>query len=249
MLTAPVRASYLRTLRIQVNEDAIIEAAEREPWGSSRDITRELRPSHPMTISCIHATTHGVHICSRRWSSMDAILPWVGTSTHCQCAPFRQLYVDRMCLWVYSASRAVTFCHGIMIMLSANLHVKSLLSQCFGLESSATMSCAPVCYLTGLQLNYIVNFGNCSTGAAWSCSSSCEAEFVVSAQRNSRTLWGRCPAMLDTDISRKVHSKSRANCMSSLIVGSNSDGFPPAETLEGTRVMQPFPRLPKISWQ
>jgi hypothetical protein len=81
--------------------------------------------------------------------------------------------------------------------------------------------------------------GNCSTGASWSCAFSCDAESVISSQRSSSALWGRYPTVVETDISRKVYSKSRANCMSSSVFGSNSHEFPPVETPEGAGLCSP----------
>jgi hypothetical protein len=40
-------------------------------------------------------------------------------------------------------------------------------------------------------------------------------------------LWGRCQAVVERDISRKVDWTWRTDCMASLVVGPNSDEFFP----------------------
>jgi hypothetical protein len=65
---------------------------------------------------------------------------------------------------------------------------------------------------------------NCSTGTAWRRASSCNAEVVVSARGSSSALWGRCPAVVEGDLSRKVDWTVRDDCMVSSVAGSNSDG-------------------------
>jgi hypothetical protein len=80
-----------------------------------------------------------------------------------------------------------------------------------------------------------------STGAAWRCGCSCEAEDVVSVQRSSRALCGilACAAMVERDIFRKVVWKSGADWMASTVVGSNSDGFFPVGTPKGIGLCSP----------
>jgi hypothetical protein len=53
-----------------------------------------------------------------------------------------------------STSTAVNPRHGIILMLSANVGIKS--ASAFGLESSRTLSWAPICCLRGWVLNDIV---------------------------------------------------------------------------------------------
>jgi hypothetical protein len=66
--------------------------------------------------------------------------------------------------------------------------------------------------------------GNHFVRAAWRCSSSCEAQFVVSAHWSSSTLWGRC-LLLEHCIFRKVDLASRANGKACLVSGSTYHGF------------------------
>jgi hypothetical protein len=145
---------------------------------------------------------------------------------------------------VCSTSTTVTSGNGIILMLSAN--VSSLLQHqhlgwyrrghCLGplsADCSTTSSFA----------------GNCSTRATWRCASSCEAEFVVSAQRSSSTLWVRCPAVAEHDISRKADWTWRVDCMASSVTRSNSDGFFSCGDTWRRKFTQSLPGLSKISWQ
>jgi hypothetical protein len=81
--------------------------------------------------------------------------------------------------------------------------------------------------------------GNCSTGDAYRRACSCETQFVVSARRSSSELWGRYAAVVGCDISRKVDWSWIADCMTSSVAGSNSDGFLPAVTPERRRFCSP----------
>lgn len=67
--------------------------------------------------------------------------------------------------------------------------------------------------------------GNCSIGTTGSSACSCEAGVVVSTWRTSSALWLRHPAVTERDISRKMDWTSRADCMTSYVSGSNSDGL------------------------
>jgi hypothetical protein len=67
----------------------------------------------------------------------------------------------------------------------------------------------------------------------------CEAEVVVSVWRSYSALWGRWPAVVECNISRKVEWMSRANCMASLVTRSNSDGFFPMGTPGGACLCSP----------
>jgi hypothetical protein len=140
---------------------------------------------------------------------------------------------------VCSTSTAVTSGHGIILMLSANVGIKSASASAFGLVSSGTLSWAPICYLTGWLLNDIVIFWELFYWAACRCASSCFAEVVVSARRSSSALWGRCPAVIERDITRKVDLTWRVDCMASSVAGSNSDGFFPVGTPKGASLRSP----------
>jgi hypothetical protein len=59
---------------------------------------------------------------------------------------------------------------------------------------------------------------------------------VVSARRSSTTLWGRCPAVVERDISKKVYWTWRTDCMTSSVSDYNWDGFIPLEAHEGARL-------------
>jgi hypothetical protein len=71
---------------------------------------------------------------------------------------------------------------------------------------------------------------------------------MVSGRQSSNTLSGRCLAVVEHNISRKVHWTLRADCIASSVTRCNSDGFFPVWTPEGAVYAVP-PRLQKISWQ
>jgi hypothetical protein len=80
--------------------------------------------------------------------------------------------------------------------------------------------------------------GNCATGTVWRCNCSWEAEVVVSTRRSSSALWGRCAAVVERHISRKVNWTSRVYCMASSVAVSN---------IWWNMFMESLPRLSKIS--
>jgi hypothetical protein len=59
------------------------------------------------------------------------------------------------------------------------------------------------------------------------------------AQQSSSSLWGRCPAVVERNISRKVDWMSRTCCMASSVTRFNSNGYYPVETPEGARICSP----------
>jgi hypothetical protein len=72
---------------------------------------------------------------------------------------------------------------------------------------------------------------------------------VVSARRSSSSLWGRCPAAVGRDISRKVDWTSRAKCMASSVTWSNSGGLFPVGQSERTRLCRPSQDYQIILWK
>jgi hypothetical protein len=89
----------------------------------------------------------------------------------------------------------------------------------FRLESSGTLSWAPICYLTACLFSDIVIF--------WEllCASSCDVEVVVSARRSCSALWARYPAVDEHDMSRKVSWTSRDDIMASSVARSKSGSY------------------------
>jgi hypothetical protein len=73
------------------------------------------------------------------------------------------------------------------------------------------------------------------TGAASSCASSFEGQAEVLARWSSSTLCGRCPAVVQCNISRQVDWISRGNCMASF------DGFFPVVDTWRTRFPHSLP--------
>jgi hypothetical protein len=99
---------------------------------------------------CIHIVPRGLHICFQK----DHLLRMWATSTHCGCALFTQHSVARKACF----TREVVFSvhHGVILMLSANVDVRSASGSAFGLVMSGTLSWAPDLYLTGRLLSDIV---------------------------------------------------------------------------------------------
>jgi hypothetical protein len=88
---------------------------------------------------------------------------------------------------------------------SANVDMKSTSAPAFGLESSGTLTWVP------------------SIGMLLRFAPSCEAEDVISTPQRSDAQWGRCPAVVGRDRSRKVDWTLRADFVASSVAASNSD--------------------------
>jgi hypothetical protein len=191
---------------------------------------------------------------SRRSSSTDAILR-MATSTRCGWALFYTTFCGQtkrvLRVRVCSASTTVTSGHGIILMLSANVGIKSTSASAFGLVSSGTLSWAPICYWTVWLLNDIVIF--------WKL-------FYRGCLKMCLYLWGRSCGFSTTELQRtmgktsgsgwtrhiqegKVDWKWRADCMASSVAGSNSDGFFSCGDTWRSKFTQSLPGLSKISWQ
>jgi hypothetical protein len=155
-------------------------------------------------------------------NSYDINTLWMSSFYIIFCGQMQHPVCMRMC----SSSTTVTSVHGINLMgissASASAVVLESQGQCHWLLSATWL-------ISNMWFSE-----NCSTGAAWSCTSRCEAEVVVSAGWSSSTLCGKCPAVVQCNISRKVDWMSRVNCIASF------DGFFPVETLEGARFCSPF---------
>jgi hypothetical protein len=81
--------------------------------------------------------------------------------------------------------------------------------------------------------------GNCTAGAAWRYTSSFEAKVVVSLWWSFYALWGRCLAVVECNLFRKVDWTSRVMFMASLVAGSDLMDIFPVGTLEGTNYVVP----------
>jgi hypothetical protein len=128
---------------------------------------------------------------------------------------------------------------GHWIMLSANVGIKSASALAFGMASSGTLSWARTCYRQANSPTVSWFYWNYSTGAAWKCACSCEAEDAVSSRRSSSALWRRRSVVVKSNICRNVDWTWRTDCMASLVAGSNSLGFLPVGTPEGGRLSNP----------
>jgi hypothetical protein len=251
--TALVNAGRSRTVRTPANEDGIIAAVEREPWISSRDIAWELEISQPRVLEVLHDDQLHLYHYSRSAHLFSDDRPLqtqyangydtntLRMSSFCTtfCGQTKRVLHVRVC----STSTTVTSGHGIILMVSANVGILSATASAFGLVSSGTLSWAPICYWTGWMLNDIVIFWK----LFYRGYSSCEAEVVVSARRSSSALWGRCPAVVERDISRKVDWTWRADFIASSVAVSYSDRFFSYGDTWRSKFAQSLPGLSKIS--
>jgi hypothetical protein len=152
--TALVNAGRPRTARTPTNEDATTAAVEREPWRSSCDIARKLGLSQPRVLEVLHDDqlhpyydSRSAHV-SRRCNFVngyDINTLRMSSFYITFCGQTKRVLRVR----VRSASTTVTSGHGIILMLSANVGIKSASASAFGLVSSGTLSWAPICYMTG----------------------------------------------------------------------------------------------------
>jgi hypothetical protein len=134
--TTLVKAGRLRTVRTPANEDAIsqlwnesrgeVHAISHENW----DYPNRGSSKYFMMINCIHTTTCGALIC------FQTIVLYGCNFSNC--------YDIKT-----STSTTVTSGHGIILMLSANVGIKSTSASAFGFVSSGTLLWAPICYQTG----------------------------------------------------------------------------------------------------
>lgn len=195
-------------------------------------------------IKCILTTTRGVHICVYmivlytqnflNGYGINMLQMRSFYTTFC-----RQKYDLRV--MVCSTSITVTTRHRIILVLPANMGI--MCTSAFGLASLGTLSRAAICYLTGWF------YWNRSTGTAWKCASSCEAEAVVSTRRSSSTLWVRCLALGEFDTSSKVHRTRRAYYVAYSVIGSNSEKFLSCWDTWRSRFMRSLQEPQKILWQ
>jgi hypothetical protein len=167
--TALMNAGRPRTVRTPANEDAIIAAVEREPWRSSRDIARELGLSQPRILEVLHDdqlhpyhNSRSAHLFPDDRSLRKQFCEWLQQHAADELFFTQHSLGIRSVFYAWgggcSTSTTVTSGHGIIPMLSANVGIKSGSASAFELVSSGTLSWAPICYLTGWLLNYIVIF-------------------------------------------------------------------------------------------
>jgi hypothetical protein len=145
---AHMNAGHPWALWTLANEHAITAAVEWELWRSSFNNTGELGLCQPRVLKALHDnqlhphhySQEGTHVCI--WSSpMDAILWMAVTSTHCGAFLCNILWIDA-CFprKGHSTPTTDTSGHGIVLMLSMNVGIKSASVSVFGLESSRTLS-------------------------------------------------------------------------------------------------------------
>jgi hypothetical protein len=102
-----------------------------------------------MTINGIHTTTRGGQICFQIVVlygcnfaiSYDTNTLRMNSSYTTFCGQMKRVLCERVC----SAATTVTFGHGITLMLSKNVGIKSASASVFGLATSGTSSWAPIC--------------------------------------------------------------------------------------------------------
>jgi hypothetical protein len=157
--TALANSGLPRTVRTPANEDAIIAALEREPWRSSRDIARELGLSQLRVLEVLHADqlhpyhySRSAHLFADDHPLRMQFCEWL---RHQHAADelllHNILWTDEACFTregVFSVHNSHLWAR-IILMLSANVDIKSASTSAFGLVSSGTLSLATVSYLTG----------------------------------------------------------------------------------------------------
>lgn len=173
-----------------------------------------------------------MHVCFQMIFPHECNLLMAMTSTHCRRALFTITFCGQMkhALWmrVCSSITTVTSVHRIIVM-----GISFASASAFVLESFWDIIIGPCLLPDWWTIAWFS--GNCSTGAASSCASSCQAQVVVLACWSSSTLCGRCPTVVQCNIrvSREVNWMSRVNCMASF------NGFFPVGMLEGARFYSP----------
>jgi hypothetical protein len=142
--TALENAGRPRTVRTPANEDVIIAPMEQQPWRSSRDITSS---KYFMMIYCIHTTTRVAHICFQTivLCGCNFAKGYINTLRMSSfytnfCEQMKRVLRMRVC----STSTKPTSEHGIILMLSANVGIKSASPSALGLVSSGSLSWAPI---------------------------------------------------------------------------------------------------------
>jgi hypothetical protein len=176
--TAHVNAGRPWTVRPSSNEDAIIAALEREPW-RCRTRIGTIRTEGPQStswrsVASIHTTTPEVHTCFQtivlyRCNFESDYISTLRKSSF--YITFLEQTKHVLIVRVRWTSTTVTAGHGIILMLSVNVGIKT--ASAFGPESSATLSWAPVCYPTGRLMNDIVIFWKVYRGCLKMCLQLC----------------------------------------------------------------------------
>jgi hypothetical protein len=196
-------------------------------------LTEGPRRTSRRSISFISLSAEGTSV-SKRSSCTDGVFAKgyintlrMGCFYKTFCGQEKYVLRTRVC----STYTTVPCRQGVILMLSANVSI-ALQPQRLG-----TLSWSSICCVTGWLPNGIVISWELFY---WGCLKLClcDADVVVSAQ------WGRCPAVVERDISRKVAWMSRAECMASSVAGSNSDGFSSVGTPDGARLYNPPPSPP-----
>jgi hypothetical protein len=125
-------------------EDAITAAMEQEPQRSRHNTAWELGQSQPAS-------------------------PHYFVMINCICNITRWVHICLSMLYMYTMSVTVTSGHGIILMLSTNVGLKSASASQFG-WNYCTYCRRPICYLIGWLLNGIVIFWNVFY---WGCMKMC----------------------------------------------------------------------------
>jgi hypothetical protein len=201
--TALVNAGRPRTVQTPANEDDIITVVEREPWRSSRDIARELGLSQQRVLEVLHDDQlHPYHYCGANICFQTIVLYRCNFANRYDINTLRMSsFYTTFCgqrkrdlrVRVCSTSTAVTSGHGLILMLSANVGIKSASASAFGLVSSGSLSWAPICYLTCWLLNDIVIF--------WKL-------FYQGCLKMCLWLWGRGCGFSTTELQRTMGKMS-----------------------------------------
>jgi hypothetical protein len=141
--TAHMNADRQLTAREPANEDVIPAAAERKLWRSSRDIAQELGLSQPRVIEVLHDDQLHPYNFLRSALLFPGDRPIQLLFCEClqqhnadkpflltPCGEMKHVLRVRVC----SSFTAATSGHGMILMLSANVGIKSTSASVFGLK-------------------------------------------------------------------------------------------------------------------
>jgi hypothetical protein len=131
-----------------------------------------------VTINCIHNPTWRAHtclqtiiICGQNFANCYDIKMLGISSFYIKfCGQTKRV----LCMKACSVSTMVTSGHEIILMLAANMGIKSSLGSMFELVLAKTQSWAHICYHASSSMTLSFSW-KCSTGAAWRRASCCEA--------------------------------------------------------------------------
>jgi hypothetical protein len=197
-----------------------VKTLKRELWLTQ---PRVLRVLHNDKLH--HTNNRGVHIVSRRSSSPDAVL-WNGYDTLRIISFYITSCENELC---FTGEDVFNVRNGHLWLLN-NPHAirerRNHLRFRVSVLARIVMDIFVGPYLLPFRLPSQWHRDFMETGP-WRCAWSHNAEIVVPVWRSSSALWGKCPALIERYMSRKVDWASRADYTGSSVAGGNACGFFP----------------------